>query len=173
MAVIQNQLAAQGRVQIRDATYSDLPRIIEIERLSFAQPWSINSFRRELTLPFSRLIVASYGGTNNLIYGFMCRWLVADELHILNIAVHPTQRHLGIGTRLMEEAVSEAKAKQVGIVTLEVRRANLAARSLYRKFNFEERRLRKNYYAPGEDAIVMELILPSARDTGPHKRRFI
>ncbi len=87
----------------------------------------------------------------------MVRWLVADELHILNIAVDPASRHAGIGTRLMEEAVNEARAKRVDVITLEVRRANLAARSLYRKFKFEERRLRKNYYAPGEDAIVMEL----------------
>ena len=43
------------------------------------------------------------------------------------------------------------------MVTLEVRRSNLAARQLYRKFEFEERRLRRHYYGPGEDAIIMEL----------------
>ncbi len=41
---------------------------------------------------------------------------------------------------------------------LEVRRSNLEARRLYRKFGFEERRLRRNYYGPGEDALVMELV---------------
>jgi ribosomal-protein-alanine N-acetyltransferase len=45
------------------------------------------------------------------------------------------------------------------VVTLEVRRSNLAARQLYRKFEFEERRLRRHYYGPGEDAIIMELRL--------------
>jgi ribosomal-protein-alanine N-acetyltransferase len=157
-------------VYIRNATYSDLPRILEIERLSFSEPWSLNSFRRELTLPFSRIIVASRT-TDGPIEAFMVRWLVADELHILNIAVDPALRHSGIGTRLMEEAISEAKAKRAEIITLEVRRANLAARSLYRKFNFQERRLRKNYYAPGEDAIVMELPLVTQRE-GVSKRRF-
>jgi len=98
--------------------------------------------------------------------------LVADELHILNIAVHPAHRHTGIGTRLIEEIIDEAKAKHAQVITLEVRRANLSARSLYRKFNFQERRLRKNYYAPGEDAIVMELpIAPVAFVTS--KRRFV
>ena len=43
------------------------------------------------------------------------------------------------------------------MVTLEVRRSNLPARQLYRKFEFEERRLRRHYYGPGEDAIIMEL----------------
>jgi len=148
-------------VIIRDATYADLPRILEIEELSFSQPWSLNSFRRELALPFSRLIVATADAPNSPPDGFLCRWLVADELHILNIAVHPAQRHTGIGTRLIGETIDEAKAKRAQVITLEVRRANLSARSLYRKFGFQERRLRKNYYAPGEDAIVMELPIES------------
>lgn len=59
----------------------------------------------------------------------------------------------------MVEAINEAKAKDIRMMTLEVRRSNVAARSLYRKLNFEERRLRSNYYGPGEDAIVMELRL--------------
>jgi len=159
-------------VNLRNATYSDLPRILEIEELSFSQPWSLNSFRRELTLPFSRLIVAICDPADNLPCGFLCRWLVADELHILNIAVHPNHRHTGIGTRLIEETIDEAKAKHAQVITLEVRRANLSARSLYRKFNFQERRLRKNYYGPGEDAIVMELpIVPDAIPA--RKRRFV
>ena len=148
------------RVQIRDATERDLARIWEIERLSFPQPWSLDSFERELTLPFSRMVVAMPdSGGNGGAVGFICRWLIADELHVLNIAVHPDVRRSGVGTRLLQVAVDEAKAKEAQVVTLEVRRSNLAARYLYRKFNFEERRLRRNYYAFGEDAIVMELKL--------------
>lgn len=91
--------------------------------------------------------------------GFLCRWLVADECHILNIAVHPGIRRMGVGGELMAEVIAESKAKNIHLVTLEVRRSNLAARGLYRKFDFQERRLRKNYYSFGEDAIVMELSL--------------
>ena len=143
-------------MQIREATHQDLPRILEIEKLSFSQPWGLNSFKRELTLPFSRLVVATNRGQDE-IAGFMCRWLVADESHILNVAVHPASRRFGIGTELMADTIDEAKAKGVHLVTLEVRRSNLAARNLYRKFGFEERRLRRNYYGAGEDALVMEL----------------
>ena len=46
-------------IHIRDATDRDLPRIIEIERLAFPAPWSLASFQRELTLPFSRIMVGS------------------------------------------------------------------------------------------------------------------
>ena len=149
---------------VREASIRDLPRILEIERLAFPQPWSLDSFKRELMLPFSRIMVAiqvqaTQTETRGLPAGFLCRWLVADECHILNVAVHPELRRGGIGMALMAEAINEAKTKIIRLVTLEVRRSNVAARSLYRKLNFEERRLRTNYYGPGEDAIVMELHL--------------
>jgi [ribosomal protein S18]-alanine N-acetyltransferase len=146
---------------VREATVRDLPRILEIERLAFAQPWSLDSFKRELMLPFSRIMVAAPTSVEaeRQLAGFLCRWLVADECHILNVAVHPELRRGGVGMALMAEVINEAKAKKIRLVTLEVRRSNVAARSLYRKLNFEERRLRSNYYGPGEDAIVMELRL--------------
>ena len=154
-------------IQIRDANRSDLPRILEIERLAFPSPWTLASFERELTLPFSRVMVAipyDDGSTTSdgdpqehPIVGFLCRWLIADECHVLNIAVHPDSRRLGIGGVLITEAISEARTNGAGVVTLEVRRTNLPARQLYRKFDFEERRLRRHYYGPGEDAIIMEL----------------
>jgi ribosomal-protein-alanine N-acetyltransferase len=143
-------------IHIRDATARDLPRIMEIERLAFPAPWTLASFQRELTLPFSRIMVALPADSSS-IAGFLCRWLIADECHILNIAVHPDSRRLGIGSVLIAEAVNEAKSTGAGVVTLEVRRSNLPARQLYRKFEFEERRLRRHYYGPGEDAIIMEL----------------
>lgn len=143
-------------IQIKDAVDRDLPRIIEIERLAFPSPWSLASFERELTLPFSRVMVATPDGGGSIM-GFLCRWLIADECHVLNIAVHPDSRRMGIGTVLITEAISEARRSGADVVTLEVRRTNLAARQLYRKFDFEERRLRRHYYGPGEDAIIMEL----------------
>ena len=143
-------------IQIKDAVDRDLPRILEIERLAFPSPWSLASFERELTLPFSRVMVATPEDGNSIL-GFLCRWLIADECHVLNIAVHPDSRRMGIGAVLITEAISEARSSGADVVTLEVRRTNLAARQLYRKFDFEERRLRRHYYGPGEDAIIMEL----------------
>ena len=157
--------------EIRDATASDLPRITEIERLSYATPWSLKSFERELSLPFSKILVAETRSPESIresplgvreMAGFLCRWLVADECHVLNIAVHPEHRRHGVGFLLLNTTITEAISKQAACVTLEVRRSNLAARQLYRKLKFEERRLRKHYYGPGEDAIVMELQFPTA-----------
>jgi len=153
--------AAWHNVRTRDATYNDLPRVLEIERLCFAQPWSLASFRRELSLSFSRLMLAvidDQSDSDGAIAGYLCRWLVAGESHILNVATHPDFRRRGVGTALMAQAVAEAHARGVTLMILEVRRSNLEARRLYRKFGFEERRMRRNYYGPGEDALVMELV---------------
>jgi [ribosomal protein S18]-alanine N-acetyltransferase len=148
------------RIKIREAYDGDLPQIVEIERLSFDNAWSRDSFMRELSLPFSRITVAvTNNGPTEAIVGYLCRWLVADECHILNVAVRPMARRAGIGERLMEHAIDEAKREKARFVTLEVRRSNVGARSLYRKLSFEERRLRRNYYGSGDDAIVMELRL--------------
>lgn len=142
---------------IRDAKRADLQQIAAIERLSFDQPWSLESFVHELSLPFSRTIVGlSQDEAGAEIIGYLCRWLVADECHILSLAVTPRRRRTGIAEILMGEAIAEAAGKGVAVITLEVRRSNLAARNLYRKLNFAERRVRKNYYGSGEDAIIME-----------------
>lgn len=142
---------------IRDAKRTDIPQIAAIERVSFDQPWSTESFVHELSLPFSRTFVAiSEEGSRAELAGYLCRWLVADECHILSLAVAPRFRRAGVAQLLMDEVIAEAACKHVGIITLEVRRSNLAARSLYRKLNFVERRVRRNYYGPGEDAIIME-----------------
>ncbi len=155
--------------EIRDATDADLAEILEIEKLAFTTPWTLRSFQRELSLPFSRLAVAmsADGDSKPALAGFLCRWLVADECHILNVAVRPSFRRQGVGGLLMNNAILEARARRAAFVTLEVRRSNLAARQLYRKLHFEERRLRRHYYGPGEDAIVMELRLDG--EAHPHR----
>jgi [ribosomal protein S18]-alanine N-acetyltransferase len=148
------------RLKIRDATRRDLPKIMQIERRAFDQPWTYDSFLREFSLPFSRTIIAiANGDKSETIAGYLCRWLVVDECHILNVAVDPVARQKGIGMRLMTDVIAEATDRGATVITLEVRRSNLPARGLYRKLEFQERRLRRNYYGPGEDAIVMELQL--------------
>ncbi len=145
---------------LRDARPSDLAEVCQLERLAFANPWSIASFQRELTLPFSRIVVACrQQDGKSCLAGFLCRWSVADECHILNVAVHPEFRRQGIARALLTEAIEEARGHNARFVTLEVRRSNIAARRLYRKLNFVEQRLRRNYYGFGEDAIVLELKL--------------
>ena len=131
----------------------DLDAVMEIERRSFPQPWSPGLFLHELKVPFSKTILAS-NGTGELV-GYVCRWIVGDEVHILNLAVRPEQRHGGIGRALVELIVREADECGARMITLEVRRENAAAIGLYRAFGFVETGVRRNYYGRGEDAIIM------------------
>jgi ribosomal-protein-alanine N-acetyltransferase len=150
-----------GRITIRNGSVDDLQEVIAIERAAFPHPWSLDAFRRELSLPFSRLLIAEIddNGANKKVAGFLCRWIIVDECHVLNVAVHPALRRRGIGRKLMTYVVEESRQAGVRLMTLEVRRSNFAARQLYREMGFEERRLRKNYYTIGEDAIEMERTL--------------
>src|SRR5512140_605632 len=102
----------------------DLDAVMEIERRSFPEPWTPGLFLHELKLPFSKSVVAWRGDE---IVGYMCRWLVGDEVHILNVAVRPEARAGGIGHALVLLVMEEAKQAGAAVVTLEVRRENEAA----------------------------------------------
>jgi len=134
---------------------SDLQQVYEIERQCFTAPWSIDSFRYELSNKMTILLVASL---NEHIIGYVCLRTIVDVTHLLNIAVLPRFRRHGIGSGLLERAIEELKCSQHGsrFLTLEVRESNLAAINLYKKFGFGVIGRRKGYYhSPNEDAILM------------------
>jgi len=140
----------------------DLPEVMEIERRSFPQPWTPGLFLHELKVPFSRTMLLRAANGTRTTLGYVCRWLVGDEVHILNIAVHPEHRGQGLGRRLVESVIAEADQAGARLITLEVRRENTAARHLYRKFGFVDAGIRRNYYGRGEDAIIMSRTRASA-----------
>ena len=94
---------------VTDMQPGDLPDIVEIERASFPNPWSAALFLQELRLPFSRMLVARERSAGTTLVGYLCRWFVADEIHVLNVAVHPGHRRRGIAALLMREALREAR----------------------------------------------------------------
>ena len=147
-------------VTLRDMRREDLMAVLEIERRSFAQPWSRAFFEKELATPFARLVVAVEGGRPGpAVVGYTCRWRVTDEVHVLNVAVHPERRGRGFGRLLLEAIVGEARSSRARVVYLEVRAGNVIARRLYRQLGFKDLGVRRGYYGPGQDAIVMELRL--------------
>lgn len=132
----------------------DLDAILVIERASFPTPWSRRAFLSELTEnAYARYYVAKVGGR---VIGYAGTWAVLDEVHITNVAVHPSWRHQGIGRQLMEAIVTRADENRCRRVTLEVRRSNLVAQRLYESFGFVRRGVREGYYTDThEDAFVM------------------
>jgi [ribosomal protein S18]-alanine N-acetyltransferase len=133
----------------------DLPAVVRIERLTSANPWSLELFRGELALPeASRSYRVARRGRQLVGYGGLM--FVVDEAHVTTLSVHPDHRRQGIGARLLLELVRDARSKGVRALTLEVRMSNEAARALYERFGFVPAGVRKGYYAEvGEDALVM------------------
>jgi ribosomal-protein-alanine N-acetyltransferase len=149
----------QENIEIREMTRGDLEEVLQIERMSFPTPWSQALFERELLTPFARSLVALERESKKIM-GYLCFWLVDPEAHVLNLAVHPQHRGQGLGTLLMGYGVEYCRNRGVQLITLEVRRSNYKAISLYRNFQFQFRGIRRRYYTDsGEDAVVMNLYL--------------
>lgn len=145
------------QVLIRNMAEGDLESVVRIERVSFSFPWSETSFRNELYKPRSIAKVAVIGDT---VTGYICADCVADEGHILNLAVHPDYRRTGVATILVENILGELRLKGCRFLYLEVRISNYAAERLYKSFGFKVAGTRKKYYvAPIEDAVIMMLEL--------------
>ena len=133
----------------------DLPEVMEIERVVFPSPWSSGLFLHELKIPFSRLRVARTANGARTLLGYVCWWVVGDEVHLLNLAVRPDCRRGGIGRQLVQLVLDDAVAHDAASISLEVRRENRAALCLYERMGFTERGVRKDYYGRGEHAIIM------------------
>jgi ribosomal-protein-alanine N-acetyltransferase len=137
---------------LRALVEGDLPTVLAIEETSFLSPWTRTSFLHELHSPHSQLTAAEQEGK---VIGYMCCWYVADEVHILNIAVCPESRRQGVGERLLRHALVVGQQKGAQSANLEVRRSNLSAIALYEKFGFRQVAVRRGYYTNGEDALLM------------------
>jgi ribosomal-protein-alanine N-acetyltransferase len=116
-------------------------------------------FSEELTRDWAHVDIVRDALTREVV-AFANYWLVADEIHVLNLATLPQARRGGHASRLMAHMIDFARRELCRYVTLEVRRSNAAAMRLYRRFAFRAVGVRPNYYAEDqEDAIVMLLDL--------------
>jgi [ribosomal protein S18]-alanine N-acetyltransferase len=88
------------------------------------------------------------------VAGFVVARRVGEgESEVLNLAVEPAWRRLGIGRRLLEEI----KLQHTGTLFLEVRESNQTAREFYKRLGFQAITIRPGYYlSPLESAIVMK-----------------
>jgi ribosomal-protein-alanine N-acetyltransferase len=143
---------------------SDIPSILEIEYDSQPEPWTEKAFLEEIDRANSSLLVARLHkgvpieAVSAEVAGYICFWSVAGEIQILNVAVRKTLRRRGIARKLIELAIRAGREQHAGIVTLEVRKSNLAARKLYESLGFTVTGERPGYYGvQKESAVLMEL----------------
>jgi len=138
----------------------DLPSVLEIERLSFPNPWHESTFRGEVQhRPISFPIVIVHETLGRVI-GYIIYWVIGEDVQVNNIAIHPEFRRMGIGERALKQVIEEVRFRGTRLITLEVRPTNTAAMTLYRKLGFRMMGIRKGYYTmPPEDAVVLGLHL--------------
>jgi ribosomal-protein-alanine N-acetyltransferase len=124
-------------------------------------------FEVELTdNPFARFLTAHIGNAGQAsevsreLVGYVCFWVVFEELRMMNLAVAPHVRHRGIGRWLLQQAITTGLEQGARRALLEVRASNNPALALYEQAGFSRSGARTKYYTnPVEDAVLMELEL--------------
>ena len=152
------------QVVTRHVRLSDLRKVLEIERASFADPWSREAFETSIEPQRMRFLVAedvlddSTG--EQRILGYVVALLLFDEAEIVNLAVAPSARRRGMGGLLLDRMSADLASDGVETLYLDVRESNSSARALYASRSFQEVGRRRGYYRhPTEDALLLKRTL--------------
>jgi ribosomal-protein-alanine N-acetyltransferase len=144
---------AEG-IAVRPVEEADLLAVFRIEKASFDQPWPFSAFERYLDQP---TFLVAVDGTK--VVGYVVADLTPNHGralgHVKDVAVHPSRRGEGIGSKLLERVMAELRSRGADSVKLEVRESNETAISLYTAFGFEYLRTLPRYYNDEENALVM------------------
>ncbi len=140
---------------VRRMRLADLPAVMEIDRQSLPRPWSEAIWREELTSPFGLYVVLEEGDD---ISGHIGIKHIADEAHVMTLAVRPERRRRGFARLLVEAALADPASADTRRLYLEVRPSNIPARALYDSLGFVSSGVRPRYYGD-EDALLMTLDL--------------
>lgn len=138
-----------------------LDAVTRIEAEASSMPWSRELFAGELTMPAAERhwLVASRADRSPIegddIVGFGGMMVIDDEAHLMNVAVSRQHRRSGIARRLVVQLVLDVVELGVRHLTLEVRTDNEAALSFYRSLGMGPVGARRDYYGPGEDALIL------------------
>jgi ribosomal-protein-alanine N-acetyltransferase len=154
--------------QIKAMTVSDIQAVVALEQMAYRMHWPRKAYAYELTQnQVSHYFILRLSEPAALpkklateheqgLIGLGGFWLVADEIHISTLAIHPSWRRLGLGEWMLIALLEAGQRLSGTFATLEVRPSNRAARSLYQKYSFEEVGRRPNYYTEsGEDALIL------------------
>ena len=151
--------------KLRRFTPSDLEGVTKINRECLPENYSTRFFMNLFKRFPETFIVAEI---NNKIIGYiMCRIEtgipifkilgITKKGHVISIAVLPNHHRKGIGHKLIKEAIKEMEKYKAKECYLEVRESNIPAITLYKKLGFQPAKTNRNYYADGEDAVVMAI----------------
>ncbi|WP_199261960.1 GNAT family N-acetyltransferase [Paracoccus binzhouensis] len=117
------------------------------------RPWSAAEFEDLLQSPLNFLLARPEG--------FLLGRAVAGEAELLTLAVAPEARRQGLASRLLGDFAAASRARGAELAFLEVAADNAGAMALYAGQGWQIAGRRRNYYAPGLDAILMRCALPA------------
>src|SRR5262249_39017517 len=112
------------QVNIRWMIRRDMPEVLQIEQQSFEYSWTEEDFLRCLRQRNCIGMVAELG---EKVVGFMIYELHKSKLHILNFAVHPAWRRMGIGSQMVAKLAKKISSGRRTLISLDVRETNLPA----------------------------------------------
>ena len=143
----------ESMITVRAMRKADVKAVYEIEVLSFRTPWSFRSLMGELKNDVAHYTVLEKDGE---IVGYCGMWVLFEEAHITNIAIHPAFRGSGYGKLLLHASMRVAASFGAEMMTLEVRETNSVAQKMYDEMDFLQQGRRKRYYTDtGEDALLL------------------
>lgn len=143
---------SEGPYKICKAEREHIKQIAELERVCFSDAWSLETLL-DAYKHGTRFYVCENKGQ---VLGYVGLNVVLDEGYITNVAVFPQYRRLGVATKILEEILVLAGKDSLSFISLEVRKSNFSAISLYEKLGFKIEGERKRFYQnPIEDAYIM------------------
>lgn len=145
-----------SRFEIGDADLLAAPLVAALTGIASDDPWSVEAVARMLALPGYFGLIAQESGQP---LGFLLAQCATEESEIINLAVAPHARRLGIGAALVERAMARAREKGARAMFLEVAADNAAAQQLYEREGFRQVGIRHDYYRKGPDNYTDALIL--------------
>ena len=144
-------------IRIRRLTAEDIGSAVAVEEACFSEPWSAETFRATLILPYAQYLAAELISQDGAqIVGICGVRILIDTGEITNVGVLPDHRGRGIARRMLTQLMDDAAAAGAEEFTLEVRRGNVHAISLYESLGFVTEGVRPGFYRlPDEDALIM------------------
>ena len=132
-----------------------MDEIIEIENKSFPKPWTRKQIEDDLQsdVQSENWVYVE----NGLVLGYIFSWIIHNESHLHNIAVHPDHLRKKIGKKLIQHIISRVAEQKVKVILLEVSVNNFSARKCYQSLGFVQTGIRQDYYSKGDDAILYNL----------------
>lgn len=156
------QRQQQCAVQIRWMIRRDMPEVLDIEQQSFEFAWTEEDF---LCCLRQRNCIGMVAEHQERIVGFMIYELLKSQLHVLNFAVAPWARRMGIGGQMIDKLVHKLAQQRRTEIRLEVREGNLPAQLFFKSHEFAATNvLRGHYEDTAEDAYVMRYVLDHTAD---------